>query len=248
MKMYGKERAELIYGLKSADEVDARICDMLFDDGAAFVGFSDVSGVAENHGYRSCVTIGFKLFDGILKGIAGAPTYEYFHHYRTVNAALDGMALRVAAYLNSQGFESIGIPASQSSDRDPFHGAFAHKTGARLCGAGVIGKNALFLSRDFGAKVRLASVLTDKAFDFSRALCDGDCGDCDICKRACPAGAIYGKNYVPGDDVSVLVDVAKCSAHMKSAYRDIGRGAVCGVCIAECPRSNLKGYAASLLN
>ena len=100
MKIYGKERAELIYGLKAADEVDARICEMLFDDGAAFVGFSDVSDVAENHGYRSCVTVGFKLFDGILKGIQGAPTYEYFHHYRTVNAALDRMTLRVAAFLN----------------------------------------------------------------------------------------------------------------------------------------------------
>ena len=122
MKMYGKERAELIYGLKSSDEVDARICDMLFDDGAAFVGFSDVSDVAENHGYRSCVTIGFKLFDGILKGIQGAPTYEYFHHYRTVNAALDRMALRVAAFLNSQGFDAIAVPASQSSDSDPFKG------------------------------------------------------------------------------------------------------------------------------
>ena len=98
MKMYGKERAELIYGLKSSDEVDARICEMLFDDGAAFVGFSDVSGAAENHGYRSCVTIGFKLFDGILKGIQGAPTYEYFHHYRTVNAALDRMTPQLTRF------------------------------------------------------------------------------------------------------------------------------------------------------
>lgn len=240
MKMYGKERAELIYGLKSADEVDARICEMLFDDGAAFVGFSDVSDVAENHGYRSCVTVGFKLFDGILKGIQGAPTYEYFHHYRTVNAALDRMTLRVAAFLNSQGFDAIAIPASQSSDCDPFKGAFPHKTGARLSGAGYIGKNALFLSREFGAKVRLASVLTDKEFDLSRTLCGGGCGDCEVCKMACPAGAIYGKNYVEGDDVSELVDVAKCSAHMKAAYRHIGRGAVCGVCIAECPKSRLK--------
>lgn len=239
MKMYGKERESFVYGLSSADDADKRLCELLFDEGVAFVGFSDVREVGENHGYRSCVTIGYKLLDGILKGIKGAPTYEYFHHYRTVNATLDRISLKAATYLNSVGFDSIAIPASQSSDSDPYRGAFPHKTGARLSGAGFIGKNALFISRDFGSKVRLASVLTDKEFDFSYVLCEDGCGDCSICAKACPAGAIYGAGYIEGAKTGDLIDVVKCSAHMKAAYRDIGRGAVCGICIAKCPRNKL---------
>lgn len=60
-----------------------------------------------------------------------------------------------------------------------------------------------------------------------------------MCTKACPAGAIYGVNYTEGVDVKDMVDVGKCSAHMKSAYKDIGRGAVCGICIGVCPRNGL---------
>lgn len=236
-----------VFGLASADSIDRKVCELLFDSGAAFVGFSDISSVRENQGYPYCITVAFRLFDGILRGIDGAPTYQYFHHYRTVNAALDNMTLRAAAYLNSKGFDSVCIPASQSSDSDPFRGAFPHKTGARSCGAGYIGKNALFVSRDHGSKVRLASILTDKHFDLSGELCDEDCGECEICKKACPAGAIFGVNYSEGMQVGDLVDVAKCSAHMKAAYKNIGRGAVCGICIAECPKNGLrKGKGSSV--
>lgn len=239
MKMYGKESSEYIYGLSGSDEVTDGLCRLLFERGAAFVGFSDISRVRENHGYKACVTVGFRLFDGIMRDIKKGPTFEYFHHYRTVNYALDQMTLAGATYLNRSGFDSLAIPASQSSDSDPFRGAFSHKTGARLSGAGFIGKNALFISRDFGSKVRLASILTAKDFDFSGELCAENCGGCTVCTKACPAGAIYGVNYAEGIDVKDMVDVGKCSAHMKSAYKDIGRGAVCGICIGICPRNGL---------
>ena len=220
MKMYGKESSEYIYGLSGSDEVTDGLCRLLFERGAAFVGFSDISRVRENHGYKACVTVGFRLFDGIMRDIKKGPTFEYFHHYRTVNYALDQMTLAGATYLNRSGFDSLAIRA-------------------RLSGAGFIGKNALFISRDFGSKVRLASILTTKDFDFSGELCAENCGGCTVCTKACPAGAIYGVNYTEGIDVKDMVDVAKCSAHMKSAYKDIGRGAVCGICIGVCPRNGL---------
>lgn len=229
--------SERIYGLNSVDDDIMKMCERVIDEGACFVGFSDITDISGNKGYKSCVTIAYKLFDGIIEGIKDAPTYEYFHHYRTVNATLDRIALWTATYLNRSGDRSCMIAASQSSVDNPYAGAFPHKTGAVLCGAGFIGKNALFISDRFGSSLRLVSVLTDRQFDFSRKLSNGSCFGCDKCVKACPAGAITGHDVVCGAPTSDIVDVEKCSRHMKSKYQHIGRGSVCGICIAVCPHN-----------
>ena len=48
--------------------------------------------------------------------------------------------------------------------------------------------------------------------------------------------AITGELWRPGDDRSVIVDAKACSDYMKKHFKDIGRGAVCGVCMAVCRR------------
>lgn len=75
------------------------------------------------------------------------------------------------------------------------------------------------------------------------------CAGCRACVSACPAGAIASIGYQPDGgqtdsgqsadrqsaDRIVSFDPARCSAWMKKAYQNIGRGAVCGICVAACP-------------
>ena len=110
---------------------------------------------------------------------------------------------------------------------------------ARLAGLGFIGKSGLFISKDYGSKIRLATVLTDAPLVSDNTPLESMCKGCNKCVLACPAGAISGKEYVEGMQREEFFSAEKCSHNMKN-YKDIGRGAVCGICIKVCPFNKLK--------
>lgn len=222
------------------DDKIQKLYDNLYDKGACLIAFSDVSGVQQAKGFPYAITIGYKLNDYILQGIDDKPTYEYFHHYRTVNACLDQLALYCQTYIQRLEYTSYMIPASQSSDSDRYAGAFPHKTAAVLSGSGWIGKSGLFVTPRWGSKIRLATVLTDYPLGVTNSPIVSGCGECNECVKACPAGAIVGKEYVGGQPRDTILDAEKCSRYMKEHFQNIGRGSVCGICIAVCPYNHLK--------
>ncbi len=207
--------------------------------GADLVGFSSLgeSGV-KGQDLSYAITIAIKIPDAILKTINNRPTIEYFHEYRTANAMLDNMSFRLARFIEKQGYNAYPIGASQSDPSSNFSGLFSHKKGARLSGLGFIGKNCLLITKEYGSKVRLATVLTDMPVVSQREIITNGCGDCDICQKACPCGAISGKNYIEDISREEFFSAEKCSHNMKN-YKDIGRGAVCGICIKVCPYNKL---------
>ncbi len=213
-----------------------KLKELLQQQGASLVAYSDVSAVPEAKGFPYAITIGYKLNTYIMQGVKDEPTYEYFHHYRTVNARLDQLALFASTYIERLGYLSYMIPASQSSITNKYAGAFPHKTAAVLSGSGFIGKNALFITPQYGSAIRLATVLTNYPLNVTNTLVENGCGSCNICVEKCPAGAIVGANYKYGEPRDTIFDAEKCSQHMKKAYQHIGRGSVCGICITCCPK------------
>ena len=195
---------------------------ILKEAGADLVGFSSLgeNRSPEHPEYGYAVTIVRKLSRAVIKTINSAPTMEYFQHYRATNARLDSIALDAVSFIENAGYLALPVAASQSTPdkKDEYRGIFPHKTGAVLSGLGFIGKN----------------VLTDMPLSAQKEIKPCLCGDCQICKNACPAGAITGELYVNGAERSTIFDAKKCSEHMKT-YKNIGRGAVCGICISVCP-------------
>jgi len=204
--------------------------------GADIVGTSDVGEVLPSRfsALPFAVTIGIRLSDAVLCEVSEGPTKLYFAHYRAVNALLDMIATKCVGWLQRKGYNALAIPASQTTNEAGIVGDFPHKTAANLAGLGFIGKNALFISREFGPRVRLATVLTDMplpAVKMQPVLC----GSCRACADACPCGAISGRMWSADAARGDIVDAALCSQYMKKAYQHIGRGVVCGVCMAVCP-------------
>ena len=184
------------------------------------------------------ISFGIKLSSAIIGTISeNGPSKTYFHHYRTVNTRLDGIALSAVLELEKMGYRAAAIPASQSISGT--FGLFSHKKAAVASGLGSIGKNAMFISKDFGPAVRLCTVFTDRELPHSECEPMDLCGDCEICKNLCPASAISGKKWgeATGSD---FFDAISCSEHMKKAYKDIGRGAVCGICMRYCKYNTKK--------
>lgn len=210
-------------------------------NGIAFFG---TSYVAENLPEKLAhlpyaVTIGMRYPKTIIAEIEKAPTSIYFHHYRTMNANLDRTAIQIESKLLDMGHEAIYIPASQSLPGHPFSALFSHKIAAVKAGLGFIGKNNLFIHKSFGPGVRLCTVFTSMKMPVlpEEALVANACGECTQCFDACPAAALY--NRIPKSPYNScdIVDVEKCSYTMKKKYQHIGRGSVCGICIAACPFS-----------
>lgn len=208
--------------------------------GADLVGFCQLNpapSILENS-LPFALSIGVKLSDAILKTIEDAPSFMYFQHYRTANALLDNIAFRLARKIEESGYMALPVAASQSLGKNnPYRGLVSHKTAAVLSGLGFVGKSGLFLSTEYGSKVRLATILTNLPLQSELPVIENGCGDCTLCQRACPAGAIFGT--LPTTDGERNFDPEKCSRYMKEHFQDVGRGSVCGVCIKVCPKNKL---------
>lgn len=199
------------------------LCEKL---GVYEVGFAKIDG-----DLPYAISIVVPLSKYIINQIDKAPTHQYFHHYRTVNSFIDNVLLKIGLEIANQNYNYLPVAASQSIDG--YQGYFSHKTAAHMAGLGFIGKNALFISEKYGVAVRLGTILTDMPFTTGTPI-KKDCGECNLCKTACPAMAIHGVNYRDGISREEMFDAAACSQHMKKAYQHIGRGVVCGICIKSC--------------
>ncbi len=217
-------------------DIQQKIEKLLFNAGVCDVGFSKIDDTAFGDNTYA-VSLVIKLSDAVIEEIVGEPTHTYFHHYRTVNAFIDSLCLRVGMLLENSGYKYIPVGASQSINKDGWNysGRYSHKKAASMAGLGGIGKNSLFLHRKYGANVRLGTVLTNCPFEVKENDYVSPCIECDACVKACPSGAINGKLWKPGFERKDVFDPEKCSEYMKNKYKHIGRGAVCGICINVCP-------------
>lgn len=210
------------------------------EQGAVLVGFCKLPKppLSELPGLCYAISVAVKLSDAVLKTVTDKPSYMYFQHYRSANALLDQIAFKLTDLLEKNGYEAFPVAASQSlGKQNPYQGVVPHKTVAVLSGLGFVGKSGLFLSEEYGSKIRLATILTDMPLVSERPVIENGCGDCQRCKTACPAGAIYGT--LPTTDGERNFDAEKCSKYMKEHFQDVGRGSVCGVCIRVCPKNKL---------
>lgn len=208
--------------------------------GVSGVGFADIAAIdpVRAKSLPRAVSLLVKLSDYVVDEIDGAPTFAYFQHYRTVNAMLDQAVLQTGMLIESLGYRYLPVAASQSipAKDTPYSALISHKAVARAAGLGTIGKSALFLSYQYGPRVRLGTVLTDLPLVTAPEQPHVDvCGGCSRCVRSCPAMALKGAVYDEGVSRADIIDAAACSSYMKQKFQNIGRGAVCGICMRVCP-------------
>jgi len=176
--------------------------------------------------FNKGVCLGVRLSSGILEEIGDAPTRLYFHHYRTVNAFLDQLALKVSNYIQKKGFFALPIPASQIIDWQNQAAHLSHKQLGVLAGLGWLGRNNLLVNKAFGSKFRLVTILTDMPLKTDKPTKE-NCGDCRSCIVVCPSGAIK--------DNPQEFDHLKCFEKLKEFQKQkLVDQYICGVCVKVC--------------
>jgi len=188
-------------------------------------------------GFSRAVSIAVRLPVAVFEAISDGPTPIYAAVYQTANRLLDDIAFKTSIMLQEAGHDALPIPASQVLDREKWRAAISHKAVARVAGLGWQGKNLLLITPKYGSRVRLVTVLTNAPLE-SDAPVKNRCGKCDLCKDACPAGAIRGVNTEDHyNSRNEALRFEKCVEKLTGDFAklpDIG-APFCGICIRVCP-------------
>jgi epoxyqueuosine reductase len=130
-------------------------------------GFADLSGLLKNKfkGFGYGISIGRKLDYSIVDKIIDGPTLEYHSHYRQINKDLDLLTKNISEDLNKHNIETLNIDTTVSTSEldsvyfNSLRTDLSHKMVATRAGLGWIGKTDLFISKKFGPRLRLVSIL-----------------------------------------------------------------------------------------
>lgn len=147
-------------------------------------------------------------------------------------------------WLKANGYRSLSIPPD--SDRkmgkmiSKLYKLFCHKTAATCSGLGWIGKNGLIINERYGSKMTWATVLTDAPLGADRPYVASQCGECDLCVKHCPSGAVKGHLWTLGNPLREIVAYDKCRT-LKSGRTSLKEKPNCGFCVTVCPYSRSGG-------
>lgn len=211
--------------------------------GADMVGVADTARLAGIEtrpkdlleGWPRAVSMGVRLADGIMDSVTHGPTALYSQHYQRVNALLDDIATRLAAWIHKKGGRALPIPASQILCEETFVSYISHKAVAIAAGLGWQGKSLLLVTPRHGPRVRLVTLLTDLDLPPDKPL-KNRCGTCTVCADACPAGAIKGagtESHFSTRDEALDLEACVSQLNRFSQAEHISPY-LCGVCVSSC--------------
>lgn len=172
------------------------------------------------------IVLGVSLSSAVMDGIEDSPTLLYKWHYRQANNLLDKIAFQISGQIMEMNYRALPIPASQLIDWDRQLGAVSHRTVGEYAGLGWRGRNNLLVNPEYGARIRLVTVLTDLPLVVDKPIENG-CGDCRACLEVCPAEALgeTAKEY----------NLEKCYQKLTEFSKIRGVGVhICGICVKAC--------------
>lgn len=210
------------------------VSDYLLSEGCSLVGFADLSAVpyAVEQGmpYGVCFAIALQAFPSL----TDTPSAAYYHEYKSVSAKLREIGFALEEKLRLQGCRAYALVGNKQDAR--FTTPLPLKTLATRAGLGWIGKSAVFVTKEYGAAIRLGGVITDMPLDCAEPIDISDCGNCQECVNHCPAQAISGKNWVLGVSRDELLNPYLCKEKVKQRGEAYGvTEGTCGICLAACP-------------
>ena len=210
-------------------------------------GFADLQGLLPNKysDYSFGISIGKRLDDKIINNLIDGPTIEYFNHYNNVNKQLAELTKEIQKDLLSNGIYSLPIVPTISVGSRQYKKYLkslsydiSHKMVATRAGLGWIGKTDLLITKEFGPRLRLVTILLQQDPGCNiKPVIKSKCGNCNICVIKCPAKAATGLQW----NVTIYRDEFFNAFKCREKCRELAEQKlyvderICGLCIRVCP-------------
>jgi epoxyqueuosine reductase len=220
----------------------------LIPEGDYIYGFADLIGLLRPkfNGFNYGISIGKRLDNQIVDQIRNGPTLEYYYYYRQINKELKILAGKINYDLQAKGIDALPLEPTITEEDKLLNAEYqktltvdlSHKMVATRSGLGWIGKTDLFISRNFGPRLRLVTILLrNKPPRTGIPLVASKCGKCELCVVKCPAGAANGTLWNLDVQRDEFFDPHKCRAMCrKLAAEKFGIDiSICGICVSVCP-------------
>ncbi|MDR0814872.1 MAG: hypothetical protein LBN37_03870 [Bacteroidales bacterium] len=211
--------------------------------GAAMVGFASIDRWEQyqetqprfypQYGFpftRTVIVLGVPVQIPVLDT---TPSVVYSELYNTTNRLLDEMAYRLTVFIEKRGHRTVFFPRDAYGDISVLvqkpEAAFSHVLAGKYAGLGTIGSNHTLLTKQYGPRVRLVSVLTDAEIAPDEVQEKDLCTHCGLCQKCCPTSAF---TVIKGNPIAYM-DKYKCARYHKTLREEFRYP--CGVCIKVCP-------------
>jgi epoxyqueuosine reductase QueG len=215
-------------------------------DDQHIVGLADLRGLLEApyEKYRYALVIAKKLNDNVLDSIRNGPNLEYFSLYNDTNSYLSDLVIKISNELRAINVDSMAIKPTMSDQelsndyQKTLRTNFSHKMAGTRAGIGWIGKTDLLVTKEFGPRVRLATVLTKTPIGkCGTPINKSRCGKCSECIDSCSAKAGNGLLWDVTVDRDQFYDPFKCREYCKKiSKQNINKDiSLCGICVSVCP-------------
>ena len=123
-------------------------------------------------------------------------------------------------------------PPATPNDDGNHRADLSYKWAAVHAGLDFIGKNDVFVHYKYSQKVRISCLLVDLEMPLFSGDVLSECGDCDLCVKACPYNFISGKLWHMDIHRDELIDYKKCAT--KTKHSGDGLKYACGYCVMAC--------------
>jgi ferredoxin len=193
------------------------------------------------------IVLGFRIARGALRGIEEGTLYTTYPSmgYAALNQIYGPMVLwNLTSFLEDRGYETVPMlnanggeainPVTGKFRKDwsvpvesdkPYPDVLVHfRLAAYMAGLGDIGWSKIFLTPEFGPRVRFALCLTEADLEpdpiFEGKICDG----CKLCVKNCPVNAISKtesvKIVIDGHEIEWgKIDPLACEKGIQGGYK-----------------------------
>ena len=221
--------------------LNSEITELLNQRGCNIIGFANLCSLPQESrqgfDYGILIALSFSK-EAMLENKIGLPQ-RYSDEHDPMTKRLDALKKLLEDFLVGKGYDvCIDTPAS-IVDRDLLRSLLPLKTVGTLAGIGWIGKNAMLVTNEVGAALRITALLTNAPIECGVSICKSKCPtDCTICADVCPGNAPLGGIWETGLDRDSFFDAFACQTAGRSRAKellDIDDETRCGLCISNCP-------------
>ena len=190
-------------------------------------------------GYCCAITlanaISVSACDLLLKNVDQGTLFYFAKHCMAQAEALAIAAERLCLFIEKNGYRAFQVPGRGTAySDDNCQTILSHITHARLSGIGTMGDSGMLLTRQYGPRIRLTTILTNCTLPVPAELEDEVCTHCGACAAICPSGSITNGRFDERYPERCYTNKRACAAHRNENKERFG-SRFCNLCMAVCP-------------